>query len=363
MESSHQASSAPSGPVTPPSTTQQSWVSSPDEERTLSPLLRATIWVAIGALIAAALVCVVWVLVGNQSGIIGRAFMTVFLLTAFAGVTILDAHLAPRRPSWFALSSMVVWVVLLLIGAFMIWMPERGWWGASSRLISFLLIVLIFQLALLHVRLYAKAWQRHVTTFTTVVAIITVVLVGALAVLLTLPLMLSEYIRFHDIYGRIVVATAILAAVGTVLLPLVNVLLAPRPARPATIAGVAPLPVQGGEPAPAYGALAYGGSVSGAQPDSAAPAEDASAEPELLPWPTYVDGVTPLPMLPDGTPDWNAYYTGQPTPGAHIFAPPPPAPPALSPEHAPARHSEPGLSNSPVDYRDFPPPPPLPPRP
>ena len=63
-----------------------------------SKLIRIAIWVAIGALIAAALVCVVWVLVGPSNDVIGRAFLTIFLLAAFAGVTILEARLAPRRP-------------------------------------------------------------------------------------------------------------------------------------------------------------------------------------------------------------------------------------------------------------------------
>ena len=40
-----------------------------------SGLLRWAIWVAIIALIAAALVCVVWVLVGPENGLIGRAFL------------------------------------------------------------------------------------------------------------------------------------------------------------------------------------------------------------------------------------------------------------------------------------------------
>ncbi|MET0303660.1 MAG: hypothetical protein ABW040_06395, partial [Microbacteriaceae bacterium] len=82
-----------------------------------SPLIRAAIWVAIGALIAAAVVCVVRVFVGSQDGIVGKAFLTILLLVAFSGAGILDAHLAPRRPAWFALASMVGWVVLLLIGA------------------------------------------------------------------------------------------------------------------------------------------------------------------------------------------------------------------------------------------------------
>ena len=85
-----------------------------------SSLVRAAIWVAIGALIAAAIVCVVWVMVGTQNGIIGRAFLTILLLAAFAGVAIIDAHLASRRPAWFALASMLTWVVSLLIGAFLV---------------------------------------------------------------------------------------------------------------------------------------------------------------------------------------------------------------------------------------------------
>src|SRR3546814_11653340 len=86
-------------------------------------LLRLAIWVAIGALIAAAIVCVVWVLIGPENDIIGRAFLTIVLLAAFAGVAILDVHLSERRPPWFALTSMITWVVALLLGAFLIWMP------------------------------------------------------------------------------------------------------------------------------------------------------------------------------------------------------------------------------------------------
>ncbi len=162
-----------------------------------SSLLRAAIWVAIGALIAAAIVCVVWVLLGEQNDIVGRAFLTILLLAAFAGVAILDAHLAARRPAWFALASMVSWVVTLLIGAVMIWMPERYSWGGFSRFIQFLLIVLILQLALLHIRLYVKAFQRYVTAFTQAVAIITIALVIALAALLVVPLIVSEYVRLR----------------------------------------------------------------------------------------------------------------------------------------------------------------------
>ena len=82
---------------------------------------------------------------------------------------------------------MVTWVVTLLIGAVMIWLPERYAWSGFNRFVQFLLIVLILQLALLHIRLYTKAFRRYVTTFTQTVAIVTIALVVGLAVLLVLP--------------------------------------------------------------------------------------------------------------------------------------------------------------------------------
>jgi hypothetical protein len=307
----------------------------------VSPLLRAAIWVAIGALIAAAVVCVVWVLVGSQNGIVGRAFLTILLLAAFAGVSILDVHLAPRRPTWFTLVSMGSWVLALLIGAFLIWMPEDPYAFGSgiARFFAYFLIVLILQLGVLHVRLYTRAHQRHPMTFTAIVTYVTVALVALLVVMLVLPLMLWEWVEFHDIYWRLVVAVAILAAVGTALVPLVNALFAPRGPR---------------------------------------------AAPPVA-WPTYADGVTPLPVLPDGTPDWNAYYTGYPTvvsaplPAAgHANASVPPAPPVPAPpideRTAPAQaHGMPapapaaGHVSAPPPppqpgYQGYPPPPPLPPR-
>ncbi|WP_106814805.1 hypothetical protein [Microbacterium timonense] len=329
---------APDPYATPAPPTEQ-----PRTDASTSPLLRAAIWVAIGALIAAAIVCVVWVLIGDQNDIVGRAFLTILLLVGFAGVAILDAHLAPGRPAWFALASMGSWIIALLIGAVLIWMPERYPWLGFSRFIQFLLIVLILQLVLLHVRLYMKALHRYDTPFTRAVAIVTIVLVVGLAALLIVPLTFGEWLSLDSLYWRIVVAVAILAAVGTAIVPLVNVLFAPK--RPRTHAS------HPGVPAP-YPALAA----------PSAPA--APVTQELLPWPSYVDGVTPLPMLPDGSPDWNAYYTGYPSPGAHVFTPVPHGAPQPH-EQAAATHPGPAAPPQPPTapgYEGYPPPPPLPPR-
>ncbi len=278
---------------------------SPTTKPSSPPLLRSAVWVAIGALIAAAIVCVVWVLIGPQNGIIGRAFLTILLLAAFAGAAIFDANLAARRPSWYVLASMVGWVVALLAGAFKIWLPfDDGysyWDSGFARFLELIGIVLVVRLALLHVRLYVRASRRHVTTFTRVLMIVTVVLVGVLALMLVVPLTFPRELTYPELYWRFVVAIAILAAVGTALVPLINALNSPRvrgEAPPQPVAAAYP-------PAQAYPA-AY----------LPAPVQQAPQ-----PWPTYVDGVTPLPVLPDGSPDWNAYYTGYPSPGAQAIAP------------------------------------------
>ena len=140
-------------------------ITSPESNK----VLRASIWVAIGALIAAAIVCVIWVIVGDSDGIVAKAFLTIVLLAGFAGVSIMEANLAARRPAWLTLASMVSWVLLLLIGAFLIWMPTNTWYAGGDRIFKFVLISLIIQGALLHARLYLRAFLRHQTTFTTIV--------------------------------------------------------------------------------------------------------------------------------------------------------------------------------------------------
>ena len=295
-----------------------------------SLLIRGSIWIAIGALIAAALVCVVWVLIGDQNGIIGRAFLTILLLAGFAGIAILEAGLAPRRPAWLALASMITWIVTLIAGAIKILLPTEPYEfaGGVGRFFMLLVIIGILQLALLHVRLFTPAAQRYVTTFTRVIYYVTIAMLVLLVAMLVIFLTFPDTFEYSELYWRFVVALAILAAVGTTLIPLLNALFAPKkPAR-----AVAHAPVQSYAPAlaaPAAPADAAVGGVGAVQQ-----------------WPTYADGFTPLPVLPDGSPDWNAYYTGYPTqvapqvpvgqhPGEDAWQFPVPQAPTPTPEQAP----------------------------
>lgn len=270
----------------------------PGGKANASLLIKGAIWVAIGALIAAALVCVVWVLVGDQDGIIGRAFLTILLLAGFAGVAILEAGLATKRPEWLALASMITWIVALIVGAIKIWLPAEPYEyaGGIGRLFMLLLVVGVLQLALLHVRLLTPAARRYVTTFTRIIYYVTIAMLVLLVAMLVIYLTIPDTFEYGDLYWRIVVALAILTAVGTTLIPLLNALFAPKKRADQVPAQHAP---------------------QGYAPQTA----PALAAPIAQQWPTYADGMTPLPVLPDGSPDWNAYYTGYPTPQYAPVAP------------------------------------------
>ncbi len=269
----------------------------PPEKATNSRLIRGAIWVAIGALIASAVVCVVWLLVDDQDGLIGRAFLTILLLAAFAGIAILEAGLAAKRPDWLAVASMVTWIVALIVGMVKIWLPENGFFGEGTlRFFQLLLVVGVLQLGLLHVRIYTPAYRRYITTFTTIVYYGTLALLAFLAGLLVFYLTFPRSFRYDELYWKVILSVAILCFLGTALIPLLNVLFAPKKTR-------APL---------------------------------VAATPQA--WPAYADGVTPLPALPDGSPDWNAYYTGYPSvPQQATFTPqvPSPAAPAAFPPPPP----------------------------
>ncbi|WP_119696792.1 hypothetical protein [Microbacterium halotolerans] len=280
-------------------------------KQSMSKLVRGAIYIAIGALVLAAVVCVVWVFIPDQGDLIGRAFVTVLLLSGFSGAVLLDANLANRRSDWLVLASTASWVIALLVGAFKIWAPrgeEETFAWEVVRLWELLLVIGLVQLALLHQRLYWRAHARYVTGLTRTIAIVTTVFLIALVGKLTFYLAVPHLIHFSDWYWRVTVALAILASVGTLLVPLLNALFAPRPVRPM---------------APSAPPSSVPGAPSG---------QPAASAGDRQPWPMFPDGRTPLPYLPNGQPDFAAAQTGVPSPGAQFWgAPQQPAPMQPSP--------------------------------
>lgn len=256
-----------------------------------SNLRRASLWIAIVALIAAAIICVAWVMLDTQGGVIGRAFLTVLLFAVFALIALGEANMSDSRPSWLVVASMISWVVVLIAGALLIWMPAPEFFeiNGTQRFFHFLLITLIIQATVLYARLYVPVHRRYPIAFNVAATYVTTVMAVALAAMLVVPLVTFEWFEFMDLYWRIVVSLAILVALGTAIVPLVNALFAPKVKRP---------------------------------------------RPQPQGWPTYPDGRTPLPVARDGQPDWYAYYSGNVPPQAAF--PVPGYPPAGYPQQAQA---------------------------
>lgn len=273
----------------------------PDDTSRIPPLLRGVMWVAIGALIAGAILCVFWVLLSPEGDVIPKAFLTILALAAFAGMSLMDAQLAPGRTSWLVLVSMMSWVLVLLCALTLIWVPADDLF-VVAKVWYFILIVLFVQLTVLHQRIVWRAHNRHVTGFTRTLTVITSAFVVALLFMALVPLTLPTYFDYPDMYGRIMVSLAILGAVGTALIPLITAMFGPKRV--------------------------------------AAHVEAARS----LPWPTYRDGVTPLPMLLDGQPDFDALRTGVPSPGARSFGPPQPSAPHPHPSAPSPQHPAPPMS-------------------
>ncbi|MGO3885642.1 MAG: hypothetical protein ACTJHU_05025, partial [Mycetocola sp.] len=282
---------------------------------------RIAVWVAIGAIIASALVCVIWVILGDSgSGIIPRAFLTVVLLAGFSGVALYDASAAGRRRQWLSLLSLAGWVIILVLAMVKIWSPMQ-WYSPDNGVLRFFElvgIVLVIRLAILFVQLFTKLLVNPADRFARIDGSITIGLVGLLAVLLLVPLVFTGFI-YHDVYYRLVVGIAILATVGTVLVPLFR-LLNGGPAAGVT-AGTVSLTAEG-YPAQGQqlrGQSAQGGYVSGTDRSRQQTSHLPSSIPTQYGWPLFVDGVTPLPVLANGSPDLDAFHTGRLSAGARIM--------------------------------------------
>lgn len=272
--------------------------------------------IVIGALIAAALVGVYAVAIGEWDALCWRLIGTICLFVFFALASWYDADVSARRAPWFGAVSVVTSVYLLIAGLVKVWTPTvydptTPWWEPFA----WFALVVVARLGLLHIHLVLNTQRRFTGPIMSKVTVATLVLVGLLMVGLSLPLLLTRA-EFSDTYWRLVAVIAILDALGTILIPLTFSLFGPKkqasgapqapptlapawqPAPPAaTATASAPVP-------PAFPFVTPGAAATG----SALPA--AVAYPRLNPsggllleWPRYVNGA-PLPANADGTPDF-----------------------------------------------------------
>ncbi len=287
--------------------------------------------VVVVSLVVAAVVAIVSIATAQFGETSWRLIGTAVLFTAFALFSWYDADVSSRRSSVFALVSFAVSVYLFVAGMLKIWAPppvsydSYGYteWSPFDGFLGWVLLAVIARIALLHVHLVLIIGARLQYRVMSVVTTVTLVLVGTLAVLLTLPVLFS-WSDVDESYWRAVGVVAVLDALGTVLVPLGYQLFAGSTPRAGSGAG-APPPVTGPgavqptgagpvPPTASWTAQRGGGwttgvpgPVDGTGASSAGfrPPAEAYARPgqRTLQWPRYEDG-TLLPAGTDGAPDF-----------------------------------------------------------
>jgi hypothetical protein len=192
-----------------------------------------SLWFAIGVLVVAAVLGSVFILLGDQAGIAGRAWLTFFLAAAFAGAVTLDASLGDGPNRWYLPASISLNGFLLLIGLLKVWggpfQPEDSadplvW---SEQLFRFVAIVLLVRIALLVTQYFGPRFTGPAKKRATrVFAALAVTFVWVTAILLSLPAALPG-LDWGDMWWRYVTASALFMAV-LLLIPIVLLAFEPR---------------------------------------------------------------------------------------------------------------------------------------
>ncbi len=285
---------------------------------------RALLFIIVGGLAAAALVSAGFVVFGEQGDIVARALWTVLILTAFALIVLAETRVQYRE-SWVLPLRVGGWVASAFIALFNSW-DYRTDIGDTIFLVPLTIVsIVVIQLAVLHITLMGRAFWRDPSPAIAMSAVVATVCAAAVAVMIVIPLLVRPDDLFGDTYWRIVVALAIIGTVATVISPLVRAIVRPRrPAAPATgHAGESTAPAAYPGQGTPYTAQQMPPSQPPAQASASYPPQPGYAPagyaPQAPAWPTYYGTPVPLPILPDGTPDWQAYHTGQPTPGSRAY--------------------------------------------
>ncbi len=199
-----------------------------------------SLFLAVGALVAAAALGGYFIIVGDQANIAGRAWMTLLLVGLFAGAVVLDANVGNGPNRWYLGVSTIVNVVLVTIGLIKLWngwlQPEDTaaasvWFAQTMRLV---LIIVLFRLGVLFTQLYGLYFvTRARSQVGKVTALLTIGLAWVTALILAIPAAFPEP-EWPDWWWRVAGAATLVAVVTTVIPLIVRAFepKAPKPAQP-----------------------------------------------------------------------------------------------------------------------------------
>lgn len=187
---------------------------------------RVALWLALAVLIAGAVLGAVFIVIGDQANIAGRAWLTLILVAAFAGAVVIDTRAGDGPNTWYLAASTILNSVLVVIGLLKLWNgfgqpADTGSafvWGAQFW--WFLGVILVLRLALLFTQLYVGPFvQRTSSTPAQVAAVITIATVWLGALVLALPAAFPAW-SWPEWWWR-VAAAALLVAVVCAVIPVI----------------------------------------------------------------------------------------------------------------------------------------------
>ena len=291
------------------------------EKGGLSTFLKVSIILLAGLTIAS----ISLLFVGEFEGKFERVFSTFVLFAVFVLFTALDTR-REQKSEWYAPVALIANAYILGLLLIVIWMSKYDPFGLLWEIFwKSLLVIVVTRAVILCCQLLLQAGQKLppvVTTF----AFITSILAVLSGILFTAPVGIEAFdLRVPDLYWKIATAILILTALGlsiTLLLRWSYGAEGRERARQARAAQQAAQQQAFAANAQQGYALQQGYPAQQAQPQQVqqqpAPQQPVQQQPaqdegELLPWPTFPDG-RPLPMGPDGQPDFSALQQGQQPP-------------------------------------------------
>jgi hypothetical protein len=231
--------------------------------------LRPTILKSIiGAVVAAAAVAIYGVIVGSFGALELKLLLVIVVFVAFALFALFDAEVVSRRSDRLALAGLIVSVYLLVAGVIVIALAGRmGFESIEERtgevFLRWIALAVIGRGLMLWLLLLDEGRRAYRMPLLHRVTAATMALAALFALLLSIPTFPWVDEHFPDPYWRSLGVAAILALLGSALIPLL-------------------------------------GRFFGRRTPPATPPPGA----RRLAWPRFEDG-TPLPAGPDGTPDFS----------------------------------------------------------
>jgi hypothetical protein len=283
----------------------------------VKPLVFKTI---IGSVIAAALVAVLAIFVGDFNTLSLQLILTIIVVIAFTLLAWYDADVSSKRSHNFALVGVGVSVYLLIMGFIKIWIIDtpayvNSYYNSTGddivlNFIQWIGLVAIARIALLHAHLLLNIHRKYATPLLQVIAKVTLGLITLLALLLSIPIIFDN-LDYSEGYWRAVSAIAILDLLGTILIPLSHALFMPKnnDSQQTTAQRVYYNPQANIIPqettAISRPETNYQTVPSSIRPQPGSVVFDAPIKRDRrLEWPRYVDG-TPLPAKADGSPNFD----------------------------------------------------------